>query len=88
MNATIQKWGNSHGIRLPKWILDQLKIRENDNLEISVTEDAIIMKKSAPKHKNIVERLEEFYQKPIEQIAELESTDEIDTGSPIGDEVW
>lgn len=88
MNATIQKWGNSHGIRLPRAIMDHLKIMENDQVEISIKEDAIILKKATPKHKNITTRLEEFYQKPLEQIGKIESEGEVDTGAPVGDEVW
>lgn len=30
MQATIQKWGNSQGIRIPKAFLEALGIREND----------------------------------------------------------
>lgn len=37
--------------------------------------------------KNLKERLEEFYEKPIEEI-HLEKTEEIDTGKPVGEEVW
>ena len=30
MQATIQKWGNSQGIRIPKAFLDALNMAEND----------------------------------------------------------
>ena len=39
MYATIQRWGNSHGIRLPKVLLDELGIRENDRVEILHSKD-------------------------------------------------
>lgn len=89
MNATIQKWGNSQGIRLPKIILDQLNFRENDKVEVIASEDCIILRKAEkPKHITLQDRLEAFYGKPIEQIDSVEITEEVDTGSPVGEEVW
>ena len=32
MYATIQKWGNSQGLRLPKALLDSIGLRENDRV--------------------------------------------------------
>jgi antitoxin MazE len=89
MNATIQKWGNSQGIRLPKIILDQLGFYENDKVEITTNENSIILKKvSTSKHITIEERLEKFYGKPIDQIQLIDQVDEIDFGKPVGEEVW
>ena len=34
MYATVQKWGNSQGIRIPKTLLDTLGIFENDRVEL------------------------------------------------------
>ena len=36
---------------------------------------------------NLKERLENFYQKPLEEIF-VESSEEIDTGRPTGEEQW
>ena len=33
MTTTIQKWGNSQGIRIPKILLDTVKWNENEELE-------------------------------------------------------
>ena len=35
MQATIQKWGNSHAVRLPKNLLDSLGLHENDIVNLS-----------------------------------------------------
>lgn len=40
-----------------------------------------------PKYNNLVERLEDFYNKPINEIY-VESTQEIELGIPVGKEVW
>lgn len=36
---------------------------------------------------NLKERLEIFYQKPLEEIF-VESSEEIDTRKPVGNEIW
>ena len=86
MVATLQKWGNSHGIRLPKQLLNDLDIKVNDKLNIEVVNDKMIIKKEKT-HKTLKERLEDFYGKPISKIKKIE-VEEIDTGSPVGDEIW
>ena len=86
MVATLQKWGNSHGIRVPKQLLNDLDIKVNDKLNIEVENDKMIIKKEKT-HKTLKERLEDFYKKPISKIKKIE-VEEIDTGSPVGDEIW
>ena len=86
MVATLQKWGNSHGIRVPKQILNDLDIKVNDKLNIEVENDKMIIKKEKT-HKTLKERLEDFYKKPISRIKKIE-VEEIDTGSLVGDEIW
>ena len=86
MLATLQKWGNSHGIRVPKQLLNDLDIKVNDKLNIEVENDKMIIKKEKT-HKTLKERLEDFYKKPISKIKKIE-VEEIDTGSPVGDEIW
>ena len=86
MTSTLQKWGNSNGIRIPKQILTDLDIKVNDELSICSFNDEIIIKKEH-KHKTLQDRLEEFYKKPISKIKKL-NVDEIDTGYSMGDEIW
>ena len=94
MFTTIQRWGNSQAVRLPKTILDTLFLQENDPVEISAENDSIIIRKSARRRrakKSIGERLEEFYQKPIDDILadeSLYSPTEYDWGKPVGKEAW
>ena len=46
MRGTIQRWGNSQGIRLPKGALSTARLRENDEVEIIATEQAITIRKA------------------------------------------
>lgn len=89
MYATIQKWGNSHGLRIPKTLLDTLGIRENDRVELIPTKDAITIKKaSTAQHKTLEERLTAFYGKPIDEISRIPNEQELDWGKAKGHEEW
>ena len=46
MEARLQKWGNSDGIRIPSSILKSLKLKTNDTVELTVQDNQIIIKKS------------------------------------------
>ena len=61
MYATIQKWGNSQGLRIPKAILDAVGLRENDRVELIQREDSIQIKRAASvPHRTLEERLIAF----------------------------
>jgi len=45
MIATVRKWGNSAGIRIPKQVLENSNLSFNDELEIVVFEGGITFKK-------------------------------------------
>lgn len=50
-------------------------------------EKMIIEKTNKLKYLNLQERLESFYNKPIDEIY-VESTQEVDVGDPVGNEQW
>ncbi len=79
-NAKIQKWGNSQGIRIPKFILEQINLDTNSDVSISVADDSIIIKKAAKKHIPLTERFTDYS-------GEAQSG-EYDWGEPQGEEVW
>ncbi len=80
MEAKLQKWGNSDGIRIPSSILKSLNLKTNDILNIEQEEDRIII--SIPKKKKISleERFRNYYG---ENLAKDFSWDE-----PMGKEIW
>ena len=67
MYATIQRWGNSQGLRIPKALLDALGLRENDRVELIQSDDGIQIKKAAAGHRTLEERLVAFYGKPVDR---------------------
>ena len=46
MQTTIVKWGNSRGVRLPKFLLDSVNLSENDTVELRTENNSIIIEKS------------------------------------------
>jgi len=87
MKTTVVKWGNSHGIRLPKAFLQDIKIFENDPVDITLENEKIVIKKINQKeHKTIKQRLNNFYGENFEKKSIPQK--EIDWGKPIGNEIW
>lgn len=88
MYATIQRWGNSHGLRIPKALLEATGLSENDRVELVRFENEIHIKKAAAvPHRTLEERLSAFYGKPIAEIDRIDSS-ELDWGRPEGAEQW
>ena len=80
MTTTIQKWGNSQGIRIPKMLLDSVNWSENEQIIIVVDKGKLIMEKAKGKRKNIKELFEDYKE-------EYKPT-EIDWGEKQGEEIW
>ena len=92
MTTTITKWGNSHGIRIPKHILESLQLQESDTVELDVSENALHVKKkpesSVPK--TVEELYEDFYGVDFETAIRENPYDLplLDWGPPVGEEIW
>jgi len=87
MQTTVVKWGNSHGIRLPKAFLNNMNIFENDPVDITIENEKIVIKKIATeKYKTLKQRLFEYYGENYEEIVEPQK--EYDWGKPAGKEIW
>jgi antitoxin MazE len=86
MQTTIVKWGDSQGIRIPKAFLKNIQVSENDPVDITLSDEKIIIKKIKYKeHKTTEERLVEFYGEKFDQEHTVQK--EIDWGQPIGKEI-
>ncbi|MCL2044165.1 MAG: AbrB/MazE/SpoVT family DNA-binding domain-containing protein [Treponema sp.] len=83
MLTTIQRWGNSQGVRLPKPILDELFLQENDQVEI-VSENSSIVIRKATRKRRAKKSLEELFTNYTGNY----KCEEWDTGMPVGKEVW
>ena len=79
MQTTIQKWGNSQGIRIPKAFLEALGMRENDLVELNRVDDNIVITKV--KKEVTLEDIFENYDGKYE-------AEDFVWSSPVGKEVW
>jgi len=78
--ATINKWGNSLGLRLPKAYCEKLRLADGDEVPLALEEDRIII--AAP-----VEGYTLRARMKAWDGTRLES-EEIDWGKPVGREIW
>ena len=60
MEAKLQKWGNSVGIRIPSSILKSLNLKQEDILEIKEEGDKIIIFKSKNNKISLKEKFEKY----------------------------
>lgn len=79
IKVQLVKWGNSHAVRIPKTVLDQVAIREGDELEIRVEEGRIALEPATPKL-----TLADL----VARITPRNLHREQDWGKPAGREVW
>ena len=75
MEARLQKWGNSDGIRIPSSFLKSLNLKTNDVVELIQKEDTIIISKPKKKHLSLEERIKIFEKIPDNEKGILESYD-------------
>ena len=78
MKTTVQKWGNSLAIRIPKNITKDTGVSEGSNIDIMVENGNIVL--SREKEYSLKELLKNI---TIENIHS-----EISTGDQIGGEIW
>ena len=81
MTTTIQKWGNSQGIRIPKMLLDSVNWSENEQITIKVDNGKLIIEKTKDRKRKNIKELFKKYKGNYEP-------EKIDWGEPKGEEIW
>lgn len=81
MHATVNKWGNSLALRLPKHIADELKLSDGATVELAVEAGSITIKPVRTKY-TLAELL------ASEPPLVPSENREVDWGMPRGKEVW
>jgi antitoxin MazE len=79
LRAQIVGWGNSQALRIPREMLDALRIREGDEVELTVNDGRLTVQPVIPKL-----TLESL----LAGITPENRHQEIDWGKPVGNEVW
>ncbi len=77
MEIVIKKWGNSLGVRIPKIIAKDLHLKDGISVEVEENNGSIII---TPQRYNLNDLLNQINKSNIHE--------EIDTGSPLGKEIW
>lgn len=82
MTTTVQKWGNSQGIRIPKSVLNEINVESGESVELIVDNGMLLIKKAETKSKH----------KKISELFRVYTGDyqcsEIDWGESEGNEEW
>lgn len=79
MITTIQRWGNTQCIQLPKMLLDALNMHEGAEVEILTEDNSIVIK--PVKRRKTIQELFAGYEGDYKP-------QEIDWGKPEGNEIW
>lgn len=80
MQTKIQKWGNSLGLRIPKAFAEEAGVEAGSQVELSVENGVLTMRPSRRKKYRLQELLRRVTAKNLHE--------EVDTGTPVGREVW
>lgn len=79
--VSISKWGNSQGLRIPKEIIESLKIKVGDKVRIFIENNRVIIE---PIHKKKEYSIDELVAKiPDDYVKEPELMT-----TPMGKEIW
>ena len=80
MLTTVQKWGNSLGVRIPKPLAQDASLKEGATVQMMVQDGRLVLEaQSAPRYE-LDTLLESVNRKNIHR--------EISSGAPVGKEAW
>jgi len=80
MKTRVQRWGNSLAVRIPKLLADEVGLKENSPVEISLRDKQLVV---APVVKPTYS-LETL----LAQVTEANLHGEVDFGAVVGGEIW
>jgi antitoxin MazE len=80
MRARIQKWGNSLALRIPKAFAAEVQLEQDSLVDITLSDGAIVVSPVSEESYTLEQLLAGVTKNNIHR--------EVDTGSPMGNEVW
>ncbi len=81
MLAKVQKWGNSLALRLPKVLADEAGVELNSPVNVIVRDHSIVIE---PLRKKNIYDLD----KMLDEVTGQNLHHEMETGEPLGKEIW
>jgi antitoxin MazE len=82
MQTQIQKWGNTLVVSIPEILAEKVHLQENSMVNISVMDDHLVI--DFMEKRGSVMTLDML----LAGVTENNLHQEIETGSPVGNEVW
>jgi len=80
MRAVVKKWGNSASVRIPKHMLESVRLGIDDTVELREESGRIVIEPLERKEFKLDELLRGVTKKNVHR--------EVDFGAPVGREVW
>jgi antitoxin MazE len=80
MKTTIQKWGNSLAVRIPKILAADAKLAQDSPVELSLQDGRLVI--------TPIERRVPSLEALVGRITDDNIHGEVDWGKPVGKEVW
>lgn len=80
MTTTVQKWGNSLALRIPKSFAEHVHLENGATVELSISNGRLVIE-PAPRRKYALSAM-------LKQITKANRHGEWNTGGPVGKESW
>jgi antitoxin MazE len=80
VQTKIQRWGNSLGLRIPRSFAKEAGVRAGSEVDLSVQDGDLVVKPARHTRYRLKELLRKITAKNVHA--------EVDTGGPVGREVW
>ncbi|MBI4616372.1 MAG: AbrB/MazE/SpoVT family DNA-binding domain-containing protein [Planctomycetes bacterium] len=80
MQTKIQRWGNSLGLRIPRSFAKEAGVEAGSEVDLSIQDGDLIVKPGRRRKYRLKELLD--------KITAKNRHGEVDTGGPVGREVW
>lgn len=80
MKTRVQKWGNSLALRIPKSFADEVGIRKETSVEVSLADGKLVIQPVAKPRMDLKRLLAKVTTENVHH--------EVDTGHATGNEIW
>lgn len=81
VTQSLQKWGNSAGVRLPQKVIKEANLKLDEPLNISVKGKSVVLTPVRKKQKITLENM-------LKNVTPKDVGGEFDWGLPVGKEIW
>ena len=80
MKTSVQKWGNSLALRIPKLLADEVGLHENSAVELSLREGELVIAPATEPELDLDQLLAGITEENLHR--------EVDAGPAMGEEAW